>query len=112
MLSHNADFLFYYTFIKYKLHFIYYIDIIFLGGVLMEDMYNMKDTVQMHSCCPMMTCPMMVRQPSMANCMNNNMYGAAAMSCQHGAAPIRSTIANPYFFQTEMKPVPIEEIED
>jgi hypothetical protein len=86
----------------------------------MEDMYNMKDTVPMHLYCPMMTCPIMVRRPSIANCMNyninNNMYGAAARSCQdmhmYGEAPMRSTAANPYFFQTEMKPVPIEEIED
>jgi hypothetical protein len=86
----------------------------------MEDMYNMKDSMQMHSYCSRVSCPMMVMQSSLPSCMNynmnNNMYGAVSMSCQHmpmyGARPMRSSIANIYFFQTEMRPVPINEIED
>lgn len=85
----------------------------------MEDMYNKKDVMQMHSYCPRVGCPMMVMQPSIPNYVNynmkNNTYGSAFMNCQHmhmyGAAP-RSTIAKAYLFHTEMRPVPVEEIED
>jgi hypothetical protein len=73
----------------------------------MENMNNMKGIMQIRSYCPMMTYPMMVRKPWTPNFMNYNInYNT------YGAAPMRSSIANPYFFQTEMRPVPIEEIED
>jgi hypothetical protein len=86
----------------------------------MEDMYNMKGAKQIHSYCSRVSCPMMVMQSSQPNCMNYNMnsniYGAASMSCQHmpmyGVTPMRSSIASIYFFQAEMRPVPIREIKD
>ncbi len=86
----------------------------------MEDMYNMRSSMQIHSYCSRVNCPMMVRQTSIPNYtnynMNNYMYGEASMSCKHmhmyDSAPMRSTITNPYFFQNKMTLVPIEEIKE
>jgi hypothetical protein len=93
----------------------------------MEDMYNVPDQMQMHSCCPMMTCPMMCMQPmninpmimrQMPSCMNllqNNVYGVPLnwqQGYMQGAIPMRGNMGNPYLFQAEMRPVPVEEIKE
>lgn len=92
----------------------------------MEDMYNMRDSMQMPYFHPAITYPMMFTQPvninpimmePMHNCMTCNMYNnlyrvSVSGWGQRCGAPMRNNAFNPYLFQVEMRPVSVKEIED
>lgn len=85
----------------------------------MEYMYNMRNTSNTLSHCQLMSCPMFYTQmATMPPCMNYNFQSKQFSGCRSmcGAEPTvmpaYTRNINPYFYQVEMKPVPIEEIED